>query len=369
MEAVAENVTMSSIMPQSITPIPIAVDIRRPSDQHIRVVHVYSTRYRNFPKTTGFGDFIRGTYSLLQFGQMPIDLLVVNHPIAALLPHISTTQAPPDSDIPNLTIRAKSDMYVPHTITTNNGQVQIVGSKYNPHFNTRCQLFLDSITPHNNRLYVSVIYPPNDTPSPAHCFFMRQRLIPCAELVHMVTQTLQSLSLTAHQYSVIHLRLGDANMGIDTEHSGVNIPTIHTAIATTIRNHTTNGALNNTNINTDTDTNTTTNTNTNTTTNTNTNTKQWLLLTDSSNIKSYIRSQFPQIKMLTNPIIHTGENPIGDRSIDSLKNTMLEFYLMSLADHITSHTVYDHGSGFSRWCAITYGIPYVCYKLIYSHNI
>jgi hypothetical protein len=56
--------------------------------------------------------------------------------------------------------------------------------------------------------------------------------------------------------------------------------------------------------------------------------------------------------------VHTLEN-----DINSLKNTLIDFYLMSQSKQIISFSVYQHGSGFSKWCAVTYEIPYVCYSI------
>jgi hypothetical protein len=36
---------------------------------------------------------------------------------------------------------------------------------------------------------------------------------------------------------------------------------------------------------------------------------------------------------------------------------------MTYSKYIYSFSVYDHGSGFSKWCATTYNIPYICYSL------
>jgi len=53
-----------------------------------------------------------------------------------------------------------------------------------------------------------------------------------------------------------------------------------------------------------------------------------------------------------------GEGTVLERQ--KVKNTMLDFYLLANSDAIHSFTAYPHGSGFSFWCAKTYGIPYSC---------
>ena len=46
--------------------------------------------------------------------------------------------------------------------------------------------------------------------------------------------------------------------------------------------------------------------------------------------------------------------------LKKLENTMLDFYLISKSKNVMSYSVYEHGSGFSKWCAFTYDIPYYC---------
>ena len=59
-----------------------------------------------------------------------------------------------------------------------------------------------------------------------------------------------------------------------------------------------------------------------------------------------------------NEICHTGE---GDNlEYNKLQNVLLDFYLISLASQVVSYSVYEHGTGFSKWCAETYSIPYIC---------
>ena len=60
-------------------------------------------------------------------------------------------------------------------------------------------------------------------------------------------------------------------------------------------------------------------------------------------------------------ITHTADMSITNDT--NLINTLKEFYIMSFSSHIYSFSVYDHGSGFSKWCSVAYNIPYVCFSL------
>ena len=59
-----------------------------------------------------------------------------------------------------------------------------------------------------------------------------------------------------------------------------------------------------------------------------------------------------------NPITHFGEGVVLEE--EKVKNTMIDFYLLSHSKSIFSYSVNKHGSGFSYWCAKTFNIPYVC---------
>jgi hypothetical protein len=83
--------------------------------------------------------------------------------------------------------------------------------------------------------------------------------------------------------------------------------------------------------------------------------KNILLLADNENIKKLLLDVFPFIKTTSNKIVHTRENN-DDENV--LMNTMVDFYLMSYSKSINAFSVYEHGSGFSKWSAETYNIPY-----------
>ena len=79
---------------------------------------------------------------------------------------------------------------------------------------------------------------------------------------------------------------------------------------------------------------------------------------DNNEIKLLINEKFPSIKTFFKRITHLGEANVLER--ENVKNTMLDFYLLSYTNSIYSFTCYPHGSGFSYWCAQTYNIPYKC---------
>ena len=66
------------------------------------------------------------------------------------------------------------------------------------------------------------------------------------------------------------------------------------------------------------------------------------------------------IKTLFKEIIHLCESDTHVENNEKIKNTLIEFYLMSFSKEIKSYSCYEHGSGFSYWCAKTFNIPYSC---------
>ena len=81
-----------------------------------------------------------------------------------------------------------------------------------------------------------------------------------------------------------------------------------------------------------------------------------ILLGDSNAVKNRIIKEIPNLIRINNNISHMGEGV--DVTLETVKNNMIEFNIMSKASSIFSISVYEHGSGFSKWCAEIYNIPY-----------
>jgi len=89
--------------------------------------------------------------------------------------------------------------------------------------------------------------------------------------------------------------------------------------------------------------------------------KPFLLIADNFLVKQLIMNHFPCIKTFFKEITHLGEN--SNLESENIKNTLIDFYLMSYACCIFGISSYEHGSGFSRWCSVTYEIPYQCFRI------
>jgi hypothetical protein len=86
--------------------------------------------------------------------------------------------------------------------------------------------------------------------------------------------------------------------------------------------------------------------------------ENYLLIADNILVKSLLIHHFPFIKTYFKNITHLGENSKLDN--ENTKNTLIDFYILSYSKYIYSISSYAHGSGFSRWAAFTYDVPYHC---------
>ena len=165
---------------------------------------------------------------------------------------------------------------------------------------------------------------------------MRGILEPTEQMANLVDSTLADLKLTKQRYTVIHVRSGDKYLkggaGATDTFNAQYIQHLTKEIFILIKNNLGSTPISN-----------------------------YLVLSDNPEIKRIIGQAFPSIKMLFNKITHFGSGVIQEDL--QVRNTMVEFNLMSFSSAIFSFSCYEHGSGFSQWCAKTYDVPYVC-KLI-----
>ena len=153
---------------------------------------------------------------------------------------------------------------------------------------------------------------------------MKYILEPCMEVGVELNLVLKDLGLERKEYSVIHIRSGDNYLSCKSNEFKQNyIQRLLAAIEKYVSVE-----------------------------------KKYLLISDNNLIKKMVVNRFPQFKCLIADITHFGEGVVLEEA--KVKNTMIDFYLLSLSREIFSFSAYKHGSGFSYWCAKTYDIPYVC---------
>ena len=292
------------------------------------ISNVYQESYTENIKPTGFGDFIRGCYFLLQFCSkykfQP--KIIINHPIAVFLEKFyksfvlnQTLNKPLLRLVPMFTENNWKDSrfdtanYIVDTVTNN----KTIGDYVN---------YLCSLKVTNNTIFSYNIMFPYDEIREDHKKYVRDLLQPTEEIKLYVDSTLETLEVYKNCYSVIHIRSGDKYLNdatkiFDTAYFKKLIYEVNILIS----------------FNPD---------------------ISYLLIADNNEIKLLLMERFPCLKAVFKSITHIGEGTVLER--EKVKNTMLDFYLMANANSINSYTCYAHGSGFSYWCAITYNIPHKC---------
>jgi hypothetical protein len=153
--------------------------------------------------------------------------------------------------------------------------------------------------------------------------FIRNSFTPMYMIDNMITSMLKKKQLEYYTYHLIHIRCGDSYL------IHYNSPQSHCidSLISTIRNH----------IDSE---------------------NKYILIADSSSLKEKIVLHLPQLITYDYAISHTGEGV--DQQLDGVIGTMIDYTLLSNAVSVFSISTYEHGSGFSKWCAETYGIPYTC---------
>jgi len=276
-----------------------------------QIINVYQPTYKNNKNASGFGDFIRGNYFLMQYCDtfnLKFNVLI-NHPISYFLK--------------NRLLQLQNNEYPNYENIEFYQQVKIEGFLDENNFNQ----FLNSSenTNNNHNVFINTyLYPEKNVPQ-KHKEIMRTILEPIPEIITQVNNVLTNLNLEKHAFNVIHIRSGDKYL---IENSIIDPNFIKKLVNVLF-------FLNNN--------------------------ETYLLLTDSYKLKYVLMKLFPRLKMFFNEITHFGEGV--DLDYNKVKNTLVDFYVMASSKKIFSFSVYNHGTGFSRWCAETYNIPYISHTL------
>lgn len=313
----------------------VPFNINRITGKGIKIINnVYQSKY-NFGTTncTGLGDFIRGCYFILEFCDEYnfIPKIIFNNCIMSYL--VTKT-------------------YNLNLICNVLSEIKVFNNNNFSEYNIENDIILDAITDNKHIMADFVDYvveapayygnvfvfcnafPRNGSISKKNKEYMRKILEPVAEIKLLVKNTLIDLQLTFKRYIVIHIRAGDDYLK-NEHHTGFNNEYI-TKIVNNIKNDLkyieTSAGMNARN--------------------------HFLLIADNNAIKHIIKKQFPHFKVVIKPITHFGEGVVLEE--EKVKNTLVDFYLLSFAKGILSYSAYKHGSGFSYWCAKTFDVPYCC---------
>ena len=292
---------------------------------NIPTIHIiYQYTYKNNVSVTGLGDFIRCCFYILQFSDsynINIDFNVYKHPIKKFLKYFLNKEDISESISNNISFFEKKN----YTYFTNNNIIDY----YYYNIDNDLFKFIKQIETYDKHKYLYLVNHPDETRIlEQHKTKIRELFEPVYELQMKIENILTSLNLIKHKYKIIHVRLNDNSFNGNyinfTDKQTINIINTINAIKKTT-------------------------------------TDDIFLLCSNNVFKKHIIQQTPNIKTVFSEISHIGESTIT--TDDSLINTLIDFYIMSYSNHIYSFSVYEHGSGFSKWCAVMYNIPYICIKL------
>ena len=324
-----QNIFMSLNLPPPI--IILDKNIEYLQENILKIVNVYQSEYFNSIKATGLGDFIRGTYFIMQFCQLyNIEYdMQINHPISKWLHR----QIP---ELESVTVEKESE-----SIEEDEENITSIHQKYVTRFFDKvgfdpenkptqddliegfCDYLREQTFERNVANVYAINFPMDDTISEEHKQSMIHFLEPTHDMKELIRKTLEILKLNAKKYIVIHVRSGDQKLIYNEELGSDYLSQIIIELKKIIRPE-----------------------------------YKYLLLSDSIELKKKISLYFPKIRVTLDAITHCGE---GIKLVEeNLKNTILDFYLMAYSGKIFSYSCYLHGTGFSKWCAKTFSIPYTC---------
>jgi len=316
------------------------------SDANVDILHkkgvkfinnVYQELYKENVKPTGFGDFIRGCYYLLQFcnknGFQP-RVFVYSLIAEFLINHCENYRLHKKY---NQGFLSSIPMFVKNNwddciLDENNYIIDCTKSAHVKEDFIR-YLYNDVSVYSNNIFIYNIMFPEDDEITKNDKIYIQKMLQPSVEMSEYVDEMLKLLCFKKNMYSVVHIRSGDKFL---CENSKFFARDYLNKIVDEVFN-----IFNNNNNN-----------------NNNNNSCDYLLVADNNEIKVLLMEMYPNLKSLILDITHLGEGVVLERQ--KVKNTLLDFYLLANSRAIYSFTSYPHGTGFSYWCAKTYEIPYSC---------
>jgi hypothetical protein len=327
-------------------------------------------------KATGWGDIIRGSYFLIQYCEeleLDFDIDMSYHPISRFLEKYRKNKYYNDFFIDKETENMKKNIYknvvkfdetnfIPKItsnkiILSNHRSIKEIKYKFNKYLNNvpfNCDIMESSIYTYTNEnksklsntKYIHTITFPIYNITYLQKERMKQEVEPCEEVKIEVQTIMNKLELVEERYVVLHIRCGDTYLLNKSKYFSKRFlsKVIEEVKSWLVFLENTRGTLINMNMNT--------------TEEEETLKMSVFCIADNNYIKQILINEFPFIKILMFDIKHTGEGQHLEE--ENVKNTVIEFSIMSKSKSIFAISAYDHGSGFSKWCAETYSIPYMC---------
>jgi hypothetical protein len=287
-----------------------------------KITNIYQLNYTN-SAAPGIGDYIRGCFTLLQIinsinlccgKNLKFEMDLRNHPISK---YIVINNKDDTIKYDELKIYHNINLVKTNLDTIHKNSVQFLtdfvdfANKMPPsieHFHTFCCSYeiFDKFTTYEKDI-------------------IKSNLIPNYEMKAYIDEAMDTLKISKKNYSVIHIRCPDE----------VSFPVLdlNTEYLKKLDEEVQKNTVSN---------------------------KPYLLLTNNNKIKTYLKKN-QNLTMMFNEICHIG---VGSTQSDqSVKDTLLDFYLLAYSNEITAFSHYIHGTGFSQECSKLYDVPFKLIKL------
>jgi hypothetical protein len=271
---------------------------------------------------TGMGDFIRGIYYAMQFADkydIGLDFYICQHPIQKYLEYFSNKKEISPSILEEIVFFDKANyVYNKNNNIINYQYINIDECVIN-HINS-CKVY-------DGTVYVYITsHPDEQLIRDEYRKRVQNILKPCNHLNEQAENMLSDLNLQNKEFITIQIRTNDDCFKNSNNNFNKYIKIIVNKINEIYLKHKLN----------------------------------ILVISSDNNIKLNLIKNVPYIKCYIDSICHLSYTNVDDISV---MNTLKDFYVMSRSKYIYSFSVYGHGSGFSKWCAVTFNIPYICYSL------
>jgi len=273
---------------------------RGPSKRVTRIVNVYQPqRLSTGEIPQGFGDYIRGSLSVLQTAtKLGIEFdMAIHHPLAQWLRPVADY---------------KISLGEIKFIATHQGCIKALNQCLTSTLFVYVHAFPDPVS-ESDRTFVWTRLQPNDS------------------MAQYRAEVYASLKIVPRQYEVIHVRCGDHHIQDLHRHFQTNEYESYTdAPSFLVREALARMRPGTT----------------------------YVVLSDNAALKRAIRDQFDGAIVRESEILHLGTSETFAAA--GVRDTLLDFYLITDAARVTAFSTYSHGSGFSQWACELRNVPYTC---------
>ncbi len=283
-----------------------------------KIINVYRKK-KSGDKTYGFGDFLRGCFCLAQICSkhgLEFDIDISNHPLSKFI--ISAEENP--------IINYGS---VPHFENINHIGLTATSYKLDSHkFYSEFINLLNTLDVENYYMQCNS-FPAWTNISLFDKQIIRSKILPTYEMKEYINNTLVNLGMQNSLFGIIHIRTGDDFLVNRKELDYNKLSNIINTLRKVIIKN-----------------------------------KKYIIISDNNILKSYIKKLFNNVNCYIFPITHLGED--SKQTDESLKNTMLDFFIIGYSKFVIGISFYSWGSGFSEWSSAMHNVPYK--KIILTNN-